>query len=92
MGKKHWQNIKIKMPEMDGFTAAKEIRAWEQQNRWNKVHIYFVSGEYYNEDEVLKSLKRTQGKDLDITGVFSLRKPIDIQIIRRIIQKYTKNC
>ncbi len=80
----------VQMPEMDGFTAGKEIRAWEQQNGWKRVHIYFVSGEYYNEDEVLQSLKRAQGRNVDMTGVFSLRKPIDIQIVRKVLQKYKK--
>ena len=82
----------VQMPEMDGFTAGKEIRAWEQENGWNKVHIYFVSGEYYNEDEVLASLKRSQGRSVDMAGVFSLRKPIDIQIVRRVLQKYKNHC
>ncbi len=81
----------VQMPEMDGFTAGKEIRAWEQQNGWKRVHIYFVSGEYYNEDEVLESLKRAQGRRVDMAGVFSLRKPIDLQIVRSVLQKYKKD-
>jgi len=81
----------VQMPEMDGFTAGKEIRAWEQEKGWSQVHLYFVSGEYYNEDEVLASLKRSQGRSVDMTGVFSLRKPMDIQIIRRVMQKYKKH-
>ena len=82
----------VQMPEMDGFTAGKEIRAWEQENGWSKVHLYFVSGEYYNEDEVLASLRRSQGRSVDMTGVYSLRKPIDIQMVRGVLQKYKKYC
>ena len=82
----------VQMPEMDGFTSGKEIRAWEQENKWDKVHLYFVSGEYYNEDEVLESLKRRQGRHVDMTGVFSLRKPIDIEIVRSVLRKYQQHC
>jgi len=78
----------VQMPEMDGFMAAREIRVWEDANKWRKTHVYFVSGEYYNEDEVLASLKRSQGRDVDMNGLFSLRKPMDIGIIRGVLEKY----
>jgi len=81
----------VQMPEMDGFTAGKKIREWEQENGWRQVHLYFVSGEYYNEDEVLASLKRKQGRNVEMNGVFSLRKPIDMQIVRGVLQKYKKS-
>jgi len=36
----------IQMPEMDGFTADQKIRHHEEEQKWKKVDIYFVSGEY----------------------------------------------
>jgi len=80
--------LDIQMPEMDGFTAAKNIRQWEAENKWKQVDIYFVSGEYYNEDDIIAEL-RSKGRMGDTAGVRCLRKPLGIDMIRKIVQKYT---
>jgi CheY-like chemotaxis protein len=77
----------IQMPVMDGFNAGKKMREWEEKNKWNKIDIYFVSGEYYNEAEIMVEL-RARGQMGEATGVRCLRKPIDVEIIKKIVQKY----
>ena len=75
----------VQMPEMDGFTAAKKIRQYEEEKKWKRVDIYFVSGEYYSEEDIVSEL-RTKGQ-MD-TGIRCLRKPLGIEMIRKIVQKY----
>ena len=75
----------IHMPEMDGFTCAKLIREWEAENKKKKVDIYFVTGEYFSEEEVLSKFKGVAGEH---SGVRSLRKPLDVEIIRKAIALY----
>ena len=75
----------VQMPEMDGFTAAKKIRQYEEEKKWKRVDIYFVSGEYYSEEDIVSEL-RTKGQ-MD-TGVRCLRKPLGIDMIRQIVQNY----
>ena len=77
----------VKMPEMDGFAAAKKIREWEYVRKEKKVDIYFVSGEYFNEDEVMAGL-RTKGGASEMVGIRCLRKPVDMEVIRKLVEKY----
>lgn len=78
----------VKMSGVDGFTAARMIREWErEQNRRTKVDIYFVSGEYFSEEDILRAFQAT-GRMIDTTGIGSLKKPIDIETIRTIISRY----
>ena len=78
----------IDMAEMDGFTAAKKIREFEDDNEWNPIDIYFVSGEYYDEHEMFFKLKASI-KPIEITGMKYLVKPIDIIALRKIIDDYS---
>jgi len=80
----------IHMPEVNGFTAAKMIRDWEKENNKRKVDIYFVSGEYYNEEDILVGFKSKNGGN-ELSGIRCLRKPLDIEIIQKIVEKYTGN-
>ena len=81
----------VQMPEMDGFTSARSIRKWENEKKRKKVDIYFVSGEYYNEEEVMAGLVMSGGAgDKENAGIRCLRKPIDVEMTRKVIQKYTK--
>jgi len=75
----------IHMPEMDGFTAAKLIREWEVRNNKRKAEIYFVTGEYFSEEEVLSKFKNLAGEH---SGIKCLRKPLDVEIIRKAIAFY----
>jgi len=81
--------LDIQMPVMDGFTAAVKIREWEKKNLWKYTNIYFVSGEYYNEHEITRELKE-KGAMREISGVRCMRKPIDIELIKKMVHKYTK--
>jgi len=80
----------VKMPEMDGFVAAKKIREWEALRKEKKVDIYFISGEYFNEDEVMAGF-RTKGGASEVIGIRCLRKPVDIDIIQKLAEKYKTN-
>jgi CheY-like chemotaxis protein len=73
------------MPGIDGFGAATMIREWEDAKKFNKVDIYFVSGEYFNEAEVISELKK-QGRTQDFGDIKCLRKPVDIHIIGNIVE------
>lgn len=75
----------VQMPEMDGFAAAKEIRKWEMRQNKKRVEIYFVTGEYYNEESV-KADFRDRGGMMD--GVKCLRKPVDSEMIKKVIALY----
>jgi len=78
----------IQMPEMDGFTAAKVIRKWEMANKRKKADIYFVSGEYYNEEGLLEEFRTTGGGNReDLLGIRCLKKPVDVQMIKKLIEK-----
>jgi len=85
----------VQMPEMDGFTAARNIRQWEEDNKREKTDILFVSGEYYNEEEIMAGMETNQRSHRSSydnnAGIRCLRKPIDVEMVRKVIQKYTKN-
>lgn len=73
----------IQMPEMDGFAAAKAIREWELKSSRKRVEIYFVTGEYYNDQAIISSFKNRGGPN---EGIRCLRKPIDKEMIRRALE------
>ena len=77
----------VQMPEMDGFTAAKKIREFEYASKWRSVDIYFVSGEYYDENEVLAKLRSCQG-GAETAQIRCMKKPIDIAVIKKMVESY----
>ena len=77
----------VQMPEMDGFTAAKKIRKFEHEKKWKSVDIYFVSGEYYDESEVLTKL-RFRERGTEMAQIRSMKKPIDIAVIKKMVENY----
>ena len=80
--------LDVQMPEMDGFKAARKIREFEEKERRKRVDIYFLSGEYYSEEEIMREF-RSQEKLQEIPlGVRCLRKPIDVEVIQGIVTKY----
>jgi len=79
----------VQMPEMDGFTAAKKIRDWEKMKGGSQTRICFVSGEYYSEVEVFEKLEiKRKNEGVKIS---CLKKPIDVEIIKKIVNRYAKN-
>jgi len=79
----------INMPEMDGFTAAKRIRELESL-RQKKTNIYFLSGDYYNEDEVIAGFRASGGAS-SAQGIRCLRKPIEVEVIKSIVENYSQS-
>ena len=80
----------VKMVEMDGFAAARLIREWErEQRREKKVDIYFVSGEYFDEEDVIRAFKAAGGTS-DIAGIRCLRKPIDLEVVKTTVLSYIR--
>ena len=76
------------MPDVNVFEAAKMIREWErQQNRQKRVDIYFVSGEYFDEEEMIAAFRAVGGAD-DGAAIRCLRKPIDLESIRTAVTRY----
>ena len=77
----------VDMPVMDGFTATKEIREWETKNKKKPVEIYFVTGEYFNEGDVLRRFKNAGGSG---TGIKYLRKLLDGETLKKLASAYSK--
>jgi len=81
--------LDVQMPVMDGFTAAKGIRNWEKEYNKRKTDIYFVSGEYFSEEEVIEDFMQKGGFESG-GRVRCLKKPIDMLMVRRVLGKYKK--
>jgi len=77
----------LNMPIIDGFAATKEIRRWEVENRRKRTMIYFVSGEYFNDSEVIEILKTTEGF-VDTPDIKFLRKPIEVEMVAKIVKEH----
>ena len=77
----------VRMPVMDGFTSAKKIREWESENNKRKVDICFVSGEYFDEREVIATMKM-KDEASSLAGIQCLRKPVEIQVLKTILARY----
>lgn len=73
----------IQMPIMDGFAATKVIRDFEVEHCRRRTKICFVSGEYYDEKDLLTKLKAHRlGSE---TGIKCLKKPVDIDELKRMV-------
>ena len=75
------------MPEIDGFKAAKMIKQFEVKENRKKVDICFVTGEYFDEEEVTTSFKQIGGAVM-ASEIKCMRKPIDIVMIRNLVISY----
>ena len=72
----------IQMPEMDGLTSAKEMRKFDKESGRTSSDIYFVSGNYYSKNDALV------GQRDELQNTQFLRKPIDVGMLKQIIDKY----
>jgi CheY-like chemotaxis protein len=77
----------INMPVMNGITAAKKIREWEMLNGYKEADIVFISGDYFNEDEILENWPRKEGVEI-VENIGFMKKPIEIKRIVKIVDKY----
>ena len=77
----------VMMPDVDGIEAAKMIRVWETERNRKRVDINFLSGEYFHEEEILTRFRVT-GKLNELDGIHCYKKPIEMSVIKDIIQKY----
>ena len=75
----------INMPKLDGVSAVKAIRKWEQEKGYEKADVYFISGDYFNEDEVHDRLECSAVKEN--CKIKFIRKPIEVQKIGRIVEE-----
>jgi len=78
----------IGMPNMDGFSAVNKIRQWEAENGQEPTDVYFLSGDYFNENDVMTQFRIQTGNEA--TGIWSMKKPVDIANLRKIVHKYKK--
>ena len=69
----------MQMPNMDGYTASRKIREFEQKQRWPSVPIYAMTANAYRED-IDKALQA------GMTGHIS--KPVDIKLVMRTLGKH----
>ena len=77
----------VRMPVMDGFTSAKKIREWERDSGKQEVDICFVSGDYFNADQVKADLNTKEDPTATLNLQF-MRKPLDIQALKTTVAKY----
>jgi len=75
------------MPEMEGITSVKKIREWEDANEFDFTSIYFISGDYFNENEILAGSK-TGGNNNKTNYIRFMRKPVEISTITKIVEKH----
>jgi len=75
----------VQMPVMDGFTAAKKLREWEAQNHKKQIPIYFLTGEYFNEEDVLTRFRSLGGSSSQIK---CLKKPLDASMLTKIVSEF----
>ena len=77
----------VAMPKMNGFTATKTIWEWEIENERKKTDIYFVTGEYVDDKDLLAAFKLNAGADIT-QGIQCIRKPVDLITLRTTVQRY----
>jgi two-component system sensor histidine kinase/response regulator len=71
----------VQMPVMDGYTATREIRRWEQENGRKGIPIIALTAHAMKEDVQ---------KSLDVGCTDHLTKPIKRATLMEAVQKYTK--
>ena len=79
----------IQMSKMNGFTAIKKIREFEDENEWKPVEICLISGEYYDEGEMFIRLKASI-RPFEVSKMKYLRKPVDIAAMKKIVYEYQR--
>jgi len=77
----------VQMPVMDGFTSAKLIREWELEHNKRRVDIYFVTGEYFNEEEIRAGFRHRGGSS---DGIRCLKKPLGVEQIHKVVKQYKR--
>jgi len=77
----------INMPEMDGITSAIKIREWEEMNGFGFTSIYFISGDYFNENEILAGFKNGHNVK-KASAIRFMRKPVELDMITKIVEKH----
>ncbi len=80
-GKYNLVLMDMQMPVMDGYTAMRQIRAWEKENGSERTPIVALTA-YALEEEMRKSIEA--GCDAHIT------KPIKKEVLLRTIHEYAK--
>ena len=78
----------IGMPNVDGFSAVSKIRDWEVENNQEPVDVYFLTGDYFNEEDIMTQFRIQTAKDTH--RIHCMKKPVDITMLRKIVQKYKK--
>ena len=74
----------IQMPGVDGFEAARLIKKYEREQGHKGVDIHFVSGEYFNAEDINEKIGEVPGAEKN-GEVSCIRKPVSVQYIRRVL-------
>jgi len=80
----------INMPKMDGISAVKAIREWEEEKELEKVDVHFISGDYFNESEVYDRLGASSTSK-ENSNIRFIRKPIEVEKVSKIVEDAKKN-
>ena len=73
----------INMPKLDGISAVKAIRKWEQEKGFENVDVHLISGDYFDEGELQDLIGNS-------TTVKFVRKPIEVDKVSRIVEEACK--
>jgi len=80
----------INMPVMNGVTSAKMIREFETENEFKPASIYFVSGDYFSQDQVMNEFKSVIPSE-NLGRIRFMKKPVDIKMLSHIVEDHSKS-
>ena len=76
----------IQMPIMDGFEATKLIKRYEHERTYKATSVYFVSGEYYKEEDIQGKIYEKPGAIVN-NDLFCIKKPISVRCIKQLLSE-----
>ncbi len=79
----------INMPVMNGITSAKMIREFELESEFKPASIYFVSGDYFSQDQVMNEFKSIIPQE-SLGRIRFMKKPVDIKLLSRIVEDHSR--
>jgi len=80
----------INMPVMDGIESALLIREWEEKQKFKPSSVYFLSGDYFHQDQVLGRFRSTIRAE-NMGKILFMKKPMELKMLSNIVSEHSKN-